>query len=106
MSGAAARITRDGDVLRVSGALVRAHVAALWAQRPADAAGVRRVDLTGVERIDSATLARPARRPAYSVLSNLLFEHVTGHRLPHWQEAVDRYLGLGAAALRAPEEAR
>ena len=57
MTGAAARITRDGYVLRVSGTLVRAHVGALWAQRPTDAAGVRRVDLTGVERIDSAGLA-------------------------------------------------
>ena len=57
MTGTSARITRDGDVLHVSGALVRAHVAALWAQRPADAAGVRRIDLTGVEHIDSAGLA-------------------------------------------------
>lgn len=57
MTAAAARITRDGDVLRVSGALVRAHLADAWAQRPADAAGVRRIDLTGVERIDSAGLA-------------------------------------------------
>ena len=59
-----------------------------------------------VARIDSATLARPARRPAYSVLSNRSFEHVTGHRMPHWQDAVDRYLGLGAAALGTTEEAR
>lgn len=59
-----------------------------------------------VERIDSATLARPAPRPAYSVMSNRSCEHVTGHRMPHWQDAVDRYLGLGAAALPASEEAR
>ncbi len=59
-----------------------------------------------VARIDSATLARPALRPAYSVMSNLMFEHVTGHRMPHWQDAVDRYLGLDARAVRAPEEAR
>jgi dTDP-4-dehydrorhamnose reductase len=68
---------------------------------------LRRAGLAApVARIDSATLARPARRPAYSVLSNRLFEHVTGHRMPHWQEAVDRYLGLGAMAPWAPEEAR
>jgi dTDP-4-dehydrorhamnose reductase len=59
-----------------------------------------------IERIDSATLARPARRPAYSVLSNLMFEHVTGHRMAHWQDAVDRYLGGGAVAPRATEEGR
>lgn len=59
-----------------------------------------------VARIDSATLGRPARRPSYSVLSNRVYEHVTGHRMPHWQDAVDRYLGLGAAAIRASEEAR
>jgi phospholipid transport system transporter-binding protein len=57
VTGTAACITRDGDALRVSGALVRAHVAALWAGRPADASGVRRIDLTAVERIDSAGLA-------------------------------------------------
>ncbi|HYM82180.1 MAG TPA: dTDP-4-dehydrorhamnose reductase [Candidatus Limnocylindria bacterium] len=47
---------------------------------------------TAVGRVDSASLARPAQRPSYSVLSNLLFEHVTGTRMPHWQDAVDRYL--------------
>lgn len=57
-----------------------------------------------VARIDSATLARPARRPAYSVLSNLMFEHVTGHRMAHWQDAVDRYLGTKSAAHQAREE--
>lgn len=59
-----------------------------------------------VARIDSATLARPARRPAYSVMSNRSYEHTTGHRMPPWQDAVDRYLGLGAAPLPASEEAR
>jgi dTDP-4-dehydrorhamnose reductase len=57
-----------------------------------------------VARIDSATLARAAPRPTYSVLSNLMFEHVTGHRMAHWQDAVDRYLGAGATAQRAHEE--
>ena len=46
-----------------------------------------------VERTDSVAFARPARRPANSTLSNLLYEHVTGHRLPDWQDAVRRYLG-------------
>ena len=45
-----------------------------------------------VEPTDSATVARPAPRPAYSVLSNLAYEHVTGDRMPHWQDAADRYL--------------
>jgi len=58
-----------------------------------------------VARIDSATLGRPARRPAYSVLNNQKFERVTGHRMAHWQEAVDRYLDVGAVAPRAAEEA-
>ena len=47
---------------------------------------------------------RPAPRPAYSVLSNLMFEHVTGHRMAHWQNAVDRYLSASAVAHRATEE--
>jgi dTDP-4-dehydrorhamnose reductase len=55
-----------------------------------DRAGVR-VD---IKSTDSTALARPAPRPSYSVLSNLLFEHVTGHRMPHWQQAVDRHLGV------------
>ena len=56
-----ARIVRDGETLRFDGALVRAAVTALW---PASAAaidgttdGVRRFDLRGVERVDSAGLA-------------------------------------------------
>ncbi len=61
---------------------------------------------TEVARIDSATLDRPAWRPAYSVMSNVRFEQTTGRRMPHWQDAVDRYLGLGATALQASAEAR
>jgi len=62
-----------------------------------------------IARTDSSTLGRPAPRPAYSVLSNVLFEHVTGTRLPHWQDAVDRYLqggGTPAAASAAGQEGR
>jgi dTDP-4-dehydrorhamnose reductase len=40
----------------------------------------------------TAALARPAPRPAYSVLSNQLYEETTGSRMPSWQDAVDRYL--------------
>ncbi len=48
-------------------------------------------------RTDSKSLARPAPRPAYSVLSNDLYRQVTGAALPPWQDAVDRYLaGAGA----------
>jgi dTDP-4-dehydrorhamnose reductase len=54
-----------------------------------------------LDRIDSAQLARPARRPAYSVLSNRMFEHVTGHRMPHWRDAVARYTGRGVPAAAA-----
>lgn len=57
-----------------------------------------------VARIDSATLARPARRPGYSVLSNVKFEAVTGHRMAPWQDAVDRYLGAGAVTHRTLKE--
>jgi dTDP-4-dehydrorhamnose reductase len=46
-----------------------------------------------IERTTAAALARPAPRPAYSVLDGSWCEHVTGYRMPHWKDAVDRYLG-------------
>jgi dTDP-4-dehydrorhamnose reductase len=48
-----------------------------------------------VERTTTAALARPAPRPAYSVLDGSWCEHVTGLRMPHWKDAVDRYLASG-----------
>jgi len=48
-----------------------------------------------VERTTTAALARPAPRPAYSVLDGSWCEHVTGLRMPHWMDAVDRYLASG-----------
>jgi dTDP-4-dehydrorhamnose reductase len=60
---------------------------------------IRRAGHDGpVERITTAALARPAPRPAYSVLDGSWCEHVTGHRMPHWKDAVDRYLGSALAA--------
>ena len=54
---------------------------------------VRRAGLAvPVEKTTTEALGRPAPRPAYSVLSNLMVERVTGQRMPHWREAVDRYL--------------
>lgn len=59
---------------------------------------LRRAELSvSIDPIDTATLARPAPRPAYSVLSNLLYRHVTGASLPTWQEAVDRHVRASAA---------
>jgi len=40
-------------------------------------------------------LRESARRPAYSVLDGSWCEHVTGLRMPHWMDAVDRYLASG-----------
>lgn len=56
MTAAAARMERAGDALRFTGTLQRAEVAALWKQLP-KLDGVRRLDLTGVDRVDSAGLA-------------------------------------------------
>ncbi len=52
-----ATIARTGETLRFGGALLRGGIAALWPQVPAALDGVQRIDLTAVERIDSAGLA-------------------------------------------------
>jgi dTDP-4-dehydrorhamnose reductase len=51
-----------------------------------------------VARMSSAELARPARRPAYSVLHTGWLEHVLGRRLPHWRDALTRYLAQSVPA--------
>jgi dTDP-4-dehydrorhamnose reductase len=59
------------------------------------------LDVAGIEAvcepISSEESARPARRPAYSVLSCELAEETIGVRLPDWSEGLDAYLGGGAA---------
>ena len=60
MTAAAASVVRDGDTLRFGGALLRDGIAALWRQLSAGAggtSGIRALDLSGVDRIDSAGLA-------------------------------------------------
>jgi dTDP-4-dehydrorhamnose reductase len=51
-----------------------------------------------VAPISSAELARPARRPTWSVLHTGWLEHVLGRRLPHWRDALTRYLAQAVAA--------
>jgi phospholipid transport system transporter-binding protein len=50
-------VVRDGDTLVVTGALLRASVAAAWARALPQVSGVRRIDLTGVPTVDSAGIA-------------------------------------------------
>lgn len=45
-----------------------------------------------VGRMTSTELDRPAKRPAYSALHTGWYEHVTGRRMPHWRDALERYL--------------
>jgi dTDP-4-dehydrorhamnose reductase len=45
-----------------------------------------------VTPIDSATLGRPARRPAYSVLDTTRYERVTGRAIRHFREPLSEYL--------------
>lgn len=53
-----ATVRREGDALVFTGALLRAAIPALWPQATGVAvAGVRRLDLRAVERVDSAGLA-------------------------------------------------
>lgn len=53
----AATVVRDGETLRFGGALLRESIAALWRQLQNGSAGVRVLDLSAVQRIDSAGLA-------------------------------------------------
>ena len=57
MADRPASVVRDGETLRFGGALLRDSVAALWRELQGGLAGVRTLDLSGVERIDSAGLA-------------------------------------------------
>ncbi len=50
-----------------------------------------------VARLSSAELARPARRPAFSVLDTSRLEMVLGRRLPHWRDALARYMAQPAS---------
>jgi phospholipid transport system transporter-binding protein len=50
-------LTRTDDALAFAGALDRTAVAALWSQAQSQLAGVRRLDLSAVTRVDSAGLA-------------------------------------------------
>ncbi len=50
-------------------------------------------------RTDSAAIARPAKRPAYSVLDNGAYRDATGDALPDWKDAVDRYLAMRPATV-------
>ena len=45
-----------------------------------------------VARRSSADLGRPAKRPAYSVLDTSLLQRTLGHGLPHWRDALARYV--------------
>jgi dTDP-4-dehydrorhamnose reductase len=59
------------------------------------------LDLTGrghveVRPLESATLARPAARPAYSVLDTTRYEKRTGAPIRTWREALVEYLAARA----------
>jgi phospholipid transport system transporter-binding protein len=56
-SDATPGVTRDGDTLVFSGALLRQAVAGLWPRALAQVAGARRISLDGVTSVDSAGLA-------------------------------------------------
>ena len=53
-----------------------------------------------VTKLSSAQLARPARRPAFSVLDTSRLEQLLGRRLPHWRDALARYVAQPAATSR------
>jgi dTDP-4-dehydrorhamnose reductase len=50
-----------------------------------------------VARQSSAQLARPAKRPAFSVLDTSRLRSTLGHGLPHWRDALARYVAQTVA---------
>lgn len=46
-----------------------------------------------VERVGTADVPRPARRPAYSVLAVTRFERLAGRSVEAWREGLDAHLG-------------
>ena len=48
-------------------------------------------------RCSSSEFPTPAKRPRYSVLRTTRCESILGRRLPHWPDAVDRFLDAQAA---------
>lgn len=52
-----ADVRREGDALVLTGALLRPAVASLWRRAQPLRSGISRIDLRGVERVDSAGLA-------------------------------------------------
>ena len=51
-----------------------------------------------VARRSSTELARPAKRPAYSVLDTSRLRQLLGRELPHWREALARYVAQPVGA--------
>ena len=51
-----------------------------------------------VAKRSSADLARPAKRPAYSVLDTSRLRQALGHELPHWRDALARYVAQPVGA--------
>jgi dTDP-4-dehydrorhamnose reductase len=49
-----------------------------------------------IEPIDSTSLARPAKRPAYSALDTSRYERVTGRSVRHFSEALSDYISQRA----------
>jgi dTDP-4-dehydrorhamnose reductase len=66
-----------------------------WYELAAHAVARAGLDVS-LERTDTASFPRPAKRPAYSVLGNASFEQVTGWRMPAWPDAVERHLAAMA----------
>ncbi len=60
-----------------------------FAKKIVELAGITTVR---VEPITTAQLARPAPRPAYSVLDNAKFVRLVGKRLPKWEDALAEYM--------------
>jgi dTDP-4-dehydrorhamnose reductase len=99
LAGGLARLLRS----RAEGLfLVANEGSCTWFECASEALRLRGLGDVPVEPILAATLARPAPRPANSAFDCSAFARAAGGPLPHWKDALARYLAGPRAGKETP----